>query len=116
MQHKPAECSPAAQQQTIDAEPKAKTKIIDDSCGNVEKWWLSESSGSEDDLQEQAPDPLYDPFADDEDEKWAERQRSKRCVGYIGFHNLLWQPAAAAGLHMVFCLHTTSHMLCPQAD
>eukprot|EP00775_Hariotina_reticulata_P011192 gene11192-11342_t len=44
-----------------------------------DKWWLSESSGSEDELeQEQAPDPLYDPFADDEDEKWAGQQRNQR--------------------------------------
>lgn len=84
MQQQAAESSrAAARQQNTKPVPTSNKNVIDESCGNVDKWWLSESSGSEDDLeQEQAPDPLYDPFADDEDEKWAGQQRNERCVGY----------------------------------
>lgn len=48
---------------------------------NVDKWWLSDSSEDEEDNRDAAKQPksnddlLYDPDADDEDEKWAQEQR-----------------------------------------
>lgn len=52
-----------------------------EAVGNVDRWWLSDSSDGEDGSLDQQQQPqnnddiLYDPDADDEDERWVQEQR-----------------------------------------
>lgn len=79
----------AARQHSVDKADALQASAQPQQDRSVDKWWLSESSEDEDEgriAQQQPPDEsdlLYDPQADDEDEKWVQKQRQGHATDAI---------------------------------